>query len=160
MLITVIPLSESSLPVKPEMSHEGDHLQRIAQRHSLTTAISRVRFAPTSNSRVSSAPVTSLRRFLSAQVIQTRWPRRLTGARGTDKPPRTSGQTGTHSTSLCREAHLSRNGERRTAFPCHLTASPKRHLDTNTFIAKIISYKELRCQESSREVPNLRGGAA
>lgn len=136
VLIMSIPLDKSNLPVIPVLSHDGDHLQRMANRHPLSSAILRVLIAPFRNSSVSSGPVTNLRRSLSGHVIYTFPDRRLTGERGTVKPPSNSGQTGTHSTPGCSVSKRFTKSDLYNLFPCHLTASPRRHLDISTFMTR------------------------
>lgn len=141
--MTAIPCDISSLPVTPVASHDGDHLQRMAVEHPSCSAILSVSTAPARNSSVTSGPVTCFLFDLSAHVMKT-WPFRLfTGGRGTPRPPRSSGQTGTISAPGCSASHFRNHDDIESFFPCHRTGSPNRHRDTSTFMFNMIQRRYL-----------------
>jgi len=128
-----MPLSRSSLPVRPVASQLGDHLQRIARLQLLHLAIRRTFSAPAMNSAVLSMPVTYFRFDFSEQVSHTRCFLRLHGWRGTDKPPRSSGHTGMSTTSGLSMQYRFTNDEYPARLPCHRQGSFSRQADTSTY---------------------------
>ncbi len=130
----LMPSAASSFPVIPVTSHEGDHLQRMARLQRWSRAILRVLRAPISKAIVTSAPVTSGRRSLSSQVSYTCPLRRFTGARGTPRPPRISGQTGTSTASGCSRIKRLMYALINNFRPCQRQDSPSRQRETRAYI--------------------------
>jgi len=148
VLTISMPTPASIFPAMPVLSHEGDHLQRIARVHRRSSAMATVEAAPEINASVTSSPVTWARKALSAHVVYTRPRERLTGGRGQPSPASSSGQTGTSVSRGCSWTQRLTKELADSLRPCQRHGSPIRQRDTSTFMGKVLSYIDFQSMEN------------
>lgn len=132
-----MPFFDSNFPVKPLMSHDGDHLQRIAFLTQLSNAIWRVRLAPQLKNRVTFSPVTNFLYFLSGHVKNASPLLRFIGGRGHGRPPNISGQMEISSISGCFFIKRFMKLLMYNFFPCQRHDTPNKHDETKIFLSFI-----------------------